>query len=285
MRSLSLSGAGTKIAALAGAAIKLIRDKKYRPEIISGISSGGILTVPLALGLFDELEFLVKNFNLDTIFNVKPVNSKGKIRFCAILRLLFGKHSLGEQKNLIANIAELVTRERFEEYKSGKYADCIVGTVEYGTGKMIYVNLKEKSYEEFLQYVNASTSIPVFVESQEMRFGHCFDGAVRDFIPSHYVIENYNVTENVSIYSRPKDYRVIVKDWKPSNVYKVLERTVEIMQIEISKNDEFKEETVAKSKNVKNTKIFMPHILSSHSYQFSKKLVEKWYEIGQGCID
>ena len=46
---LNLSGAGTKISGLAGACDYIFNVCGYRPTDISGISSGGILAIPIAL--------------------------------------------------------------------------------------------------------------------------------------------------------------------------------------------------------------------------------------------
>ncbi len=52
-RGYSISGGSTKIAALAGASVYTLRDYGYKPDYISGISAGGILSVPLALGMYN----------------------------------------------------------------------------------------------------------------------------------------------------------------------------------------------------------------------------------------
>ncbi len=98
MKTLSISGGSTKIAALGGSAITLLKDYSYKPEIICGISSGGLLALPLAMGLYNELEELITNFKLDDIFGkYKPVNNKGKLTIRSLFRLLTGKPSLGKQ--------------------------------------------------------------------------------------------------------------------------------------------------------------------------------------------
>ena len=73
----------------------------YKPKYITGISAGSILAVPIALGLYDEIKEFVTNFTLDDIFDIKPVNSKGDLTFCAGFRAITGKESFGSQKNLI----------------------------------------------------------------------------------------------------------------------------------------------------------------------------------------
>jgi len=206
MRSLCLSGASTKIPMLAGAAIAVCKYKKYRPTYILGTSAGAIISLPLALGLYEDIEYYTKNFTLDNIFGKKPVNEKGAITFSAIKRLITGKESLGTQDALKETLKGIISPEQFVEYKVGSYPICFVGVVEFRTGARKYINLKECTYEEYLDAVIASSSIPIFVESVKSFGGHLYDGGVRDHIGSHWLMENVKVSENISIYSRPENY-------------------------------------------------------------------------------
>lgn len=281
MKTLSLSGGGTKIAALAGAAITTIDLFGYKPDIIVGTSAGGILTLPLAMGLTEELKDLIINLTLDDIFSFKPVNKKGNIRFLAIVRLLLGYPSLGKQDNLIKSMQKIITKERFAEYLENKdYPDVLITAVEFKTGSRKYFKVRDLDYNTYLKVVSATSSIPVFVEPVEINNGYYYDGGIRDFIGSHKVFEMYDVKENISIYSRAIDYDSSNPNWKPKNVIIVLTRTTDIMLTEISKNDELLEDKIAKEKGIKNTKVFMKHITSNGAYQMDKKQLTQWYEMG-----
>lgn len=96
MKHLGISGGGTKIGGLYGAASVLMREKNYLPDVISGISAGAILSVPLAMGLFDELEKLLLHFSLKDFFSLPPIKDNGKIRTAnAIVRILNGDPYFG----------------------------------------------------------------------------------------------------------------------------------------------------------------------------------------------
>ena len=280
-KGYSISGGSTKIAALAGASIYTLRDYQYQPDYICGISSGGILSVPLALGLYDELISLVQNFTYEDVFSIKPVNNKGKLRLEAIWRVITGKESLGAQDNLIETMSKLVPENLFEHYKRGKYAPCYIGSVEFKTGSRSYVNAKELNYDDFLLAVKATSSIPVFVEAVEgANDGYYYDGGIRDHIGSHWLMEHCDMNEHISLYSRPENYDIIDKNWKPKNAAVVLQRTLDIMMVEISKNDELKEDVISEKKNIYNRKIFMPYILSDETYELSPEKLKEWYNIG-----
>lgn len=282
MRALSISGGSTKIAALAGAANTVCNKHQYNPDVITGISAGALLSVPLAMGMYSKIEELTTSFTLCDIFNIPPVNSKGDISFVGKFRAVVGKQSLGTQDALRKTLSKLVTQENFDEYKHGPYAQCYIGAVEYKTGARKYYNIKECSYNEYLDVAMASSSIPVFVESVEIDRGFWFDGGVRDHIGSAWLLEHEKaITKNVSIYSRPKDFDITDKQWEPKNIVEVLTRTLEIMNMEISKNDQRNEDSLAVDNNIDNTQIFMPHVLSTNlGYEVSPELLKRWYRLG-----
>jgi len=264
MKLLNLSGGGTKIGAIFGAAETLILDKGFKPDVISGISAGAILTVPIALGKFDELREIVTNFNLSTFFSSPPVNKKRKLRLSAILNI-FRKTYLGKQDNLVKELSKLVTEEEFNQYKIGNYAACIIGTVDLGTGKKYKYNCKELLYEEYLKLVLASASIPVFTPYVGFKLPYInqdelflVDGGVRNHILSSDVLLMYpRISECVSIYSRAKDYK-INKTYSPKNIVDVLNRTLDIMNIQISKGDEALEKAICREIQAELYQIFIP---------------------------
>lgn len=280
MKQLSLSGASTKISFIAGAAIEILKNKQYRPDVIIGISAGAILTVPLALGLYDEIAKVVKNFSLDDIFSIKPITTKGGFSIIGILRLLFGKSSFGEQEHLKDLLSKIITKELFEKYVSGDYPTIFIGAVDFKSGSRTYFEIKKLSYLDYLDAIMASSSIPGFVESVEIGGNYYYDGSVRDYIGSHWGFENLDITENISIYSRPENYNISDLLWKPKNIYTVLVRSIEIMQLEISKNDEALEKSLAEKKGINNKIIYTPFSLDSEMYKIDKILLDTWFQLG-----
>ena len=279
MKHLGISGGGTKIGGLYGAASVLMREKNYLPDVISGISAGAILSVPLAMGLFDELEKLLLHFSLKDFFSLPPIKDNGKIRTAnAIVRILNGDPYLGEQNNLEKTLGALITKEKFKAYQSNdKYPACVIGSVDFYTASRLYVNLKEVEYPLFLKLVNASASIPVFtsgiqldesVTDFEGNKTHgkmwLFDGGVRDHIGTARVLNSnvFPISETVSIFSRPEDYRLKPNTFHGRNLLEVLNRYVEINNIEISKEDEFDAGVIAKQKGIKAwPNIYLPGIM------------------------
>ncbi|HEY9007122.1 MAG TPA: patatin-like phospholipase family protein [Ohtaekwangia sp.] len=289
-KHLGISGGGTKIAGLFGAAEVLLKEKGYKPDVISGISAGAILAVPLALGKFDKVKELVLNLTLDTFFSQKPVKENGSFTLGSIWRAITGKPYLGRQGNLEKMVQSVVSESEFLDYQNdpGK-AVCIVGAVDFITGGRKYINLKDKavSYAEFPRLVNASSSIPIFTNGIQTSIGgdlvYLFDGGVRDHIATAFVLGESEFKdqfdESVSIFSRPEDFKVLSEEFDDKNVISILSRYVDITNVEISKNDEFQIDDICQRKGIRSTKLFLPRVMKS-TYDTDHGRLKEIYDKG-----
>jgi len=84
----------------------------------------------------------------------------------------------------------------------------------------------------------------------------------------------------VSIYSRPIDYKIKTDQLGLDNVFQVLDRYIDISNIEVSKNDEAIENSIAKEKGIKNTAIFLERKLND-VYDVDKNRLKEQYEEGR----
>ncbi len=281
MKHLGISGGGTKIAGLFGMAETLIREKGYRPGIISGISAGAILAVPLAMGKFDEIREWVLHFSMKDFFSQPPVNRKGKLTFRAYWNFLTGKPYLGKQENLPKTISKVITPAVFREYVEGDYPVCLAGSIDFITGSRKYINLKEVDHATFLKAVNASASIPIYTEAVRLNDWYLFDGGVRDHIGTAWVLEHVSgIEESVSLYSRPEDYRVLPREFSDRNLLKILGRFVDITGTEVSKNDEWQEDRLCRELNIPQHKLFLPRVMES-VYDVDPERLLQAYETGK----
>lgn len=286
---LNLSGAGTKISGLAGACDYIFNVCGYRPTDISGISSGGILAVPMALRKWDILREFTQVFTIDDIFDSKPVNKKNKISLSAKFRAIFGKSSFGSQNNLPLTISRVVPREDFIRYQDGDFPNVWLGSVDFKTGSRFIINIKDKkySYDDFLKLINASASIPLAVEGVHFNDMILYDGGVRNHILSPWMLENIpNISEIISVFARPKNYEHILdNDWCDCNMIKVFTRLTDIDAIEISKKDEIEEKYLIelinnrKKRTIKNKQIFIPYIIKE-MYDVNPIKLRKLYNFG-----
>ena len=298
MKHLGISGGGTKIGGLFGACEVLMQERGYKPDVISGISAGAILSVPLALGKFDAVRKLVLNYDLDTFFSKPPIKDDGSVRALnAIGQIISGKHYLGDQANLEDALAGVVSKKEFERYRNDdSLPQCIVGAVDFYTGSRLYVNLKEQSYELFLKLVNASASIPIFTKGVALSGSIrdfegnttsgkmlLYDGGVRDHIGSARILDSntYGIQESWSVFSRPRDYRVLSDKFEPKSILDILARYVDINNVEISKNDEQEIDRISNERGIKqHPHVYLPRVMD-HVYDISPENLQKVYEAGK----
>lgn len=260
MIALHISGGATKITGLYGA-VKCVYDNGINPDIITGVSAGSLLSLPVMLGKFSEIENILNNITLDTFFNEKPVNEKGKLTLGAKYRFITNKNYLGRQDNIIKLIKSVISTQDFYSFKEMN-KDIYVGAVSFNTGKRKYFKLSELTYGEYIKSVMASSAIPVFIPPVRISGEDYYDGGVRDHIGTHWALDNIeNITTCISIFSRPEN--IELDNWNIDGVTSVLSRHEEIRNMEISKNDEILSDFICKEKGIKHIKIFLPNIMKS----------------------
>lgn len=279
MKHLGISGGGTKIVGLYGITKTLLRDQNYKPEVISGVSAGAVLALPLALGKFNELDEILFNLEIKDFFKRPPVTKRGRISLYAIKNIITGKHYVGDQSNLIRSLKKMVTEEEYNFWKDARPSkanpEIYVVFVDFRSGERIYQKLRQLRYKEALYAIQASASIPVFTEG----VNYNYDGGVRDHIPTARILEMYpSIKETVSVYSRPKNYRMF-DEFDPKHVGDTLIRTIDIMNIEISKSDEREEDLICIARKIKQRKYYLPKVLTS-VYDVDPVRLKKLYEMG-----
>lgn len=288
-----MSGAATKISGMFGALEVVLFDYGYNPDVVSGISSGSILAMIAAMMKehvqVRELTYRkLIDFDLKDFMSAPPYNHKGNITFNAKLRVLLGKPSLGKQNNLEDTLSKIITPALFAEYKRNAdlYPDVVVGTVDYTDGGRKYFNVRRDnlSYKEFLKFTNASASIPIAVEPVDYKGRPLFDGGVRDHIGTGYILEDEvygdKITSSVNIFSRPKDYKLSDTNWssKGKNALDIAMRTFNIMNIEISKNDEYNILYQSEKKNIDSKIIYLENHMESLYDTNNKRLMISYLE-------
>lgn len=285
-KALIISGGSTKISFLAGVGISLNENKKYHYYV--GISSGAILSLPLALGLNKEIEENVLNFTIDDIFHYSEKTFWGKFRI--IKNILSGKNHIYDQTKLLETLGKIITKERFKEWQDkGFYSpEVMVVCVNFETGEEVMFSLKEMTYENAMLVILASASIPVAANYVTFDNKKYYDGGLRSHIPSAKFIRCFNskVDEIDCIYSRPKDlskirYTFPKSKWFSFNIFSVFKRSYDILLYELSKSDEKETDLLCEKYDIKHNKYFSPYMLTSKLYETSKELNHRWFNYGK----
>lgn len=247
MRIISISGGATEIPALLGGAVRYLANSPEEDTMFIGVSSGAILSLPLAIGLISEAKDQVTNIEPTDMFGKQPLNKKGKPSLAAIARVLCGAPGLGDMEGLKRSLMELVSEEQYNRLKQDDSTTAIAMYVSRQDQSRQIVNSQSSGYMGFIDGVVKSASVPVFVGPHKGgEFSHYgYDGGVRNHIPTPYLIEKGILKalggecgKNVSLiefYSRKqneyKDYGGDV----PGNIIDEASWTIQTLLIENSK--------------------------------------------------
>jgi predicted acylesterase/phospholipase RssA len=278
MKGLAISGGSTKIGFLAGAAIELMKTNDY--EIITGISAGSIISLMLAIKEYDILQNAVLSCTQDDFFDVKPLNDKGDIRIRSLFRLLQGKHSLGEF-SLIDLLKKYYTPEmHVQMQKSGKIVK--VGAVNMNLIQIEYCDITKVDYDVALQWVVASSSIPLATDAVKIGVYYYFDGGVMEHVGGMEALMSGAESLDV-VYSRSEDLEIKKKDldWKPKNIFSVVMRTLDVMGTRISFENESEIDLYCKYKNIPLNNYYAPFTLTDNLYKMDKDLSKAWFGLGR----
>jgi predicted acylesterase/phospholipase RssA len=265
MKIYNLSGGATKIGGLFAKSERIIKEFGYKPDVISGVSSGALLALPIAMGKWDELKFLIHNIKLEDIFDNSPVSKKGKITLKAIWRLLMGKPSFGTQNNLRLTLSKLITEGDFDKYINGNYPKVFIGVTNFNTGEFELINIQSLYYEQYLDYVIASASIPFAVEGVEIEGDIYFDGGVLHHTCTTEVIRKYKskVTHCITIFSRPRNMDLSYDLFNQIDITQVAKQYENISTAYASLTDQVVEKELCTQYKIKNIQVFCPSVLKS----------------------
>lgn len=258
MKHLGLSVGGTKIVGLYESAKELMSHIDF--DVISGISAGAILALPLAMSKFEEMDKVIDNLSINSFMDSNPFNKKGNIKIGSILRLLF-KGSITSQNSLLNTLKDIISEEEFIKWQNNSSTGVYIQAIDFVTGGRIIKCLNNETYEDALLYIVASASIPFVTNPIEIGDNKLFDGGVRNYILTPWVLDNLPISESISIYTRPENYSGKKWDWKV-NPLNILSRYIDIVNIEISKSSEVYEKSIAKIKDINHHIIYLPSVLN-----------------------
>jgi len=278
-RALVVSGGGSKGAWAGGLLQYLIEERKYDWDMYFGTSTGALLITLSALKEMSRLKEAYTNIDNNGIFSVNPLTKNGNInKLNAIWRIIRGKTSLGESGNLYKKIHEIFTEADYKKTISLNKLlhPCVVN---YTRGYEEYACNTNTSYEQYVKYTLASTSVPIAMNLVDIDGDLFLDGGVLQHVPIQKAIDN-GADEIDVIVLRPE--RVKLSTWQADNILDVLMRTIDIMETKISDYNVLTSDLIAKEKDVKIRIRYTPYNLtdsSKDSLIFDKaKMLKWWYD-------
>ncbi len=278
-RGLCISGGGAK-GAFGTGVIDYLSTKMYNKySVIIGVSTGSLMMPLVALDSLvnntDSVERLKTYYtsveNKD-IWKFNPFNKNGSTNYIkALYREILGK-SWGDIGNLRNLIYRWFSKEEFNTIRSSS-VEIIACCVDMTNGRKLYISSKDVDYEIFVDAMMASSSVPVYSSPVIINGYECLDGGVLEVTALQKAID-MGCTHIDVIVHRPKEFHNT--GWKSKGGLSHLERTLEVMNFEISEGDLV---TDSKHKIVINY-IFTPYNLTDNSLIFNKDDMIEWQKLG-----
>ena len=284
MKTLVISGGGSKGAFAGGIAEYLINDCCSNYEMFVGCSTGSLLLPHLALGKIDKIKQIYTSVSQDSIFSICPFKikktSKGfetKINHFNTLRtFLKGSATFGESENLRTLIKDSITQEEFTTLsKSNKK---LVFTVSNLTlDKTEYIHSDQCNYNDFCDWAWASCNYTPFMSLYTKNGFQYADGGFGNFIPILYAIENGATDIDVIILENEERTNT---NHKINNAFSLIFRTFKFMNNQNFTKDIVIGKLVGMDKKVNINFYFTPRQLTENPLIFDTAQMTQWWKEG-----
>ena len=222
MKGVCISGGGAKIGFAVGV-LEVMEEKGIKIDLAYGVSSGSICTAALC---YADVAFLKK-----TLLSIEKKSDVLKSQRYKVFWTLLtggGKSDGWYEMNTMRKKLDLLPAEK-PKIKG------VVGYVKLKSGEIVYKSSDKVAKKEFLDAVQASCSIPAYMQSQRAGDDRYVDGGVRDVLPLKAIIgDDLKVDEIHVICLNPL---APAPAEKVKNIKDVALRSIDLLVNEVFQND------------------------------------------------
>lgn len=284
MKALVISGGGSKGAFAGGLAEYLIAVQKKEYKIFMGSSTGSLLVPLLAIGKIEKLKAVFTSVKQEDIFNncpfiIKKIDGvyKTSINHWGILKMFFRrKKTFGESENLRKLISYAITETDFEEIKNLQH-EVIVAVSNLTTMAVEYKDSKECTYNDFCDWIWASTSLVPFMSLVEKNGFEYADGGMGDVVPIYHAIQKGATDIDVIVL---KTSRNLENRYPARNALDLTTRIFDFMLKQIGTDDIKIGRLEGQNKNIKINFYHPTEDLTSNSLIFDPEQMKQWWDLG-----
>lgn len=282
MRALVISGGGSKGAFAGGLAEYLIQEKKRDYQILIGSSTGSLLVPLLSIGETEKLKQVFTNVNQNDIFNISPfiITEKNgvfktRINHLGVLTtMLKGKKTFGESKNLRRLIADTMTADDFRQIKQSD-KDVLVTVSNLSTMSVEYKNARDCEYEDYCDWVWASTSMVPFMSLVNKNNFDYADGGMGDLVPIYQAILKGATEIDVIVLKNDTQTKAPIK-----NAFVLTSRVFEFMLNQIAIDNVALGKLEGLNRRISLNFYHPPTQLTTNSLIFNPEQMKAWWDLG-----
>ncbi|WP_316748706.1 patatin family protein [Pedobacter gandavensis] len=287
VRALVISGGGSKGAFAGGLAEYLINVCKRDYKIFIGSSTGSLLVPLLSIGEIPRLKAVFTAVTQEQIFNIDPFIIKKEnglfrtsINHLGILKMFFKKRmTFGESKNLRNLIRKTISPADYERIQnSGR--EVIVTVSNLSKMTVEYKLAKDYSYEDYCDWIWASTSLVPFMSLVTKNGDDYADGGMGDLIPIYEAIQRGATDIDVIVL---KSDRSLIQTPAIHNALDLTYRIFGFMLNQIGLDDLTIGKLEGLNKKVKLNFYHPLDALTSNSLIFDPEQMKQWWDLGFKC--
>ena len=275
--ALCISGGGSK-GSWAGGAIQYLLEDGRDYDLYVGTSTGSLIAPLTSIREMSILKEGYTNITSDDIFSINPFDKNGEVRLWnAFKRVITLKRTLGETHTLRELIKKHFQEKHFDRlYKSDKEVIAVVANLT--DKRPEFKSSNNCKYEDFIDWLWASSNAPVFTSIVEKDGNQYTDGALFQHIPIQVAIEN-GATEIDVIVLNPEGFGA-VKRARINNIFQLFFRLMDIMQRKTAQDNIDLNKLNSYGKEVSINIYYTPYSLTENSLLFEKEQMNKWWEEG-----
>lgn len=284
MRALVISGGGSKGAFAGGVAEYLLDVEKNNYDIFIGTSTGSLLVSHLALDKIAIIKKVYTSVTEEHIFSRCPFKIKNRNgvdvikinHFNVLINFLRGSNTFGESFNLKKLIRKTISKEDFDQLKSGNKI-VVVTVTNLSSNKVEYKSLADYDYDDFCDWIWISCNYIPFMSLAIKNNSEYGDGGFTSLVPIREAI-NRGATEIDAIILETEVH--ISPKFTGKNPFSLLVNLFGTLLEQVQKNDITIGKLTAINENVKLNLYYTPTQLTSNALVFNKIQMEKWWKQG-----
>lgn len=281
-------GVGGAVGSYAGGIIEYYIRNGKNYDALYGSSIGSVIIPFAATNNYNELKTAFTSITMDDIFTSNPFKIKKSsngvylygINFWNVFKNIFLKKqsSLGDTTILREKtIPKFFTQDAYLDINnSGK--DLTVMVTNISTGKLEEKKLKDYTYEQFCDWIWASTCAPPFMSVPEIAGCHYTDGGVLSQAPIKQAILDKCDEIDVIILDKERG------DWAIEHIRNSFHYQIKLLLLMMNKLKDYQIDLSYLSYHAKRKVTLNFHFtdkrLTNNSLIFDKDLMAEWWDIG-----
>ena len=285
MKALVISGGGSKGAFAGGVAQFLIEECEKKYDLFLGTSAGSLLIPHLSLGMMEKAHSVFTTVSQSDIFDVNPFviikkkeGFKTRIHHLNIIKMfLRGRKTFGESQNLRNLIGKFLSYEDFIQMKNSS-VDVVITVSNLTTMRVEYKSVKDYNYEDFCDWIWASSNVVPFMSLLQKNDFEYADGGLGNNIPVSQAIKMGATDIDVIVLKTENYYKV--NNPPVRNALELTIRAFDFMMNQIQVDDLVIGRMEGLAKDVTLNIYQPPQVLTTNSLIFDPVKMKEWWAEG-----